>query len=594
MTLVLVIVAFMAAVVVYAAPPGRTARRALAVVALAAAATLALQRAWAPAAVMALAGGGAAWQLLTIRPTPVMSFNILATRMVLGVAAAALTLVATGATHFDGAPTPVIVLGFGLVTLGAARYAGVEKAGEGPARAGALFFFGLALLFAQTRGPASGVASALLSTAAVAWVTSSCRPAAAHPASSWRSRKTDAIRLFGVALVQGVVVAALPASGAVAGLAWQLAPAARGWLFLQGLGMVAIGLLGLVRIRVPSARTAAGLALVGIPLAGFGDFSVWLVAWSLLPALLGWGGQAAWFADRRACLLLAAPLALGQLALSAGLAAGPLARAEGVVLAASFGLLLGTFPRRGSLQAAGVAGRPHALAWWLLAVPPLMASLSNLSLLAGRAGGAPYFRTVLGLLGVLTALTAAVEGVLEPDLRRLADHAGRVAVGLVLVGMASMRPDGVAGAVLLGIDLLLGRALLVALAELTERRRGRAELEYLAEALPAQARVRGALLVGIAALSGAPPFVGFAARLLVYRAGFDTNWPITVLAVAAGALWFYAMARVLVAASILPPRTRAVRVSRSALALAWLPAATALVGGVQPGRLARWLAGLGG
>jgi multicomponent Na+:H+ antiporter subunit D len=223
-----------------------------------------------------------------------------------------------------------------------------------------------------------------------------------------------------------------------------------------------------------------------------------------------------------------------------------------------------------------------------------MATLSNLALLAGRAGGAPYFRTVLALLGVLTALTAAVEGVLEPDLRRLADHAGRVAVGLVLVGMASMRPDGVAGAVLLGIDLLLGRALLVALAELTERRTGRAELEYLAEALPAQARVRGALLVGLAALSGAPPFVGFAARLLVYRAGFDTEWPIAVLAVAAGALWFYAMARVLVAASVLPPRTRAVRVSRSALVLAWLPAAAALVGGVQPGRLARWFAGLGG
>lgn len=594
MMLFLVVVGFMAAVIAYVAPPGRTARRALAIVAVAAATTLALQWMWAPAAFMALAGAAAAWQLRAVRPAPLLSFNTLALRLALGVAAAALTLIATGATHFHAAPAPVVALGFGLVTLGAARYAGAEAVGEGPARAGALFFFGLALLFAQARVPASAVISPMLSVAALAWVAGCCRPAGAHAEANWRWRKTDAARLFGVALLQGLAVIALPASGAVAGLAWRLAPAARGWLLLQGLGLVAIGLLGLVRIRVPSVRAAAGLALLGIPLAGFGDFSVWLVGWSLLPALLAWGGHSTWFADRRACLLLAAPLAFGQLALSAGLPAGPLARAEGVVLAASFCLLLGTFPRRGSLQETSGAGRPHALAWWLLAVPVLMATLPNLSVLANRPGGTPYFRTVLALLGALTALVAAVEGVFEPDLRRLADHAGRVALGLILVGMASMRPDGVAGAVLLGIDLVLGRSLLVVLAELTERRTGRTELEYLPEALPAQARVRGALLAGLAALSGAPPFVGFAARLLVYRAGFDSDWPTAVMAVAAGALWFYAMTRVLVAAAVLPPRPRAARVSRWALALAWLPAAAAVLGGVQPGRLALWLAGPGG
>jgi NADH:ubiquinone oxidoreductase subunit 2 (subunit N) len=97
----------------------------------------------------------------------------------------------------------------------------------------------------------------------------------------------------------------------------------------------------------------------------------------------------------------------------------------------------------------------------------------------------------------------------------------------------------------------------------------------------------------LAALAGAPPSIGFAARLLIFGAAFTHSWPTAVLALAASALWLYAALRAIVMVAVLPPRSRAPAVSRTSLALAWAPAVLGLSAGLQPARLARWLFGVG-
>lgn len=573
---------------VYAARPGLVAGLALAGLALLGAASLAARGFWAPG--LALAGGGvvAGW-LLPNHPKPAsLTFQQLVQRLALAVVVAAVGGWVAIGWRAAAEVNLAVVAGLTVALLGAGRLAGPRDP-DGSARGGALFLCGTVLMCGHAGRIAWPAAAVALSACIPIWVWGTTSSPAERPAVM-SGRQSAA--LSALAVTQGLLVTFLPADS-VGGL-FRFSPAARGLLVLQAAGLLAVALLARFRAPVPPLSVVLLLDGAAVLLTGLENPQLWLAAWVILLALLRPpSGDAA--ASRDAGILLAGVVVLAEVFAVGNipdLPAGWL-RAAGLAIGGGIALLLGAFPRLTPWHAG--TGRPYSLgvAWWLLVQPALLATLLQAVPLIGQAGGAALFQAMLAGLGALTALLAAAEAVLEGDLRRLMEHSGRVTIGLALVGIASLRPTGIAGALLISIDIVLSRALFTAVGEIAARRTGSADLEHLPDALPPQPRLRGALLAGLAALAGVPPSVGFAARLLIFGAAFTHSWPTAVLALAASALWMYAALRVIVMVAVLPPRSRAGAVGRGTVALAWVPAALALTAGLQPARLARWLFGVG-
>lgn len=576
------------ALAVYAAPSGRGAGPALAGVALLGGASLAIRGFWVPA--LPLAGGGvlAGWLLREMAKPGRPTFQQLLLRLAL-----ALSAVAVGGSVAIGWRAPgdlslALAAGSTVALLGAARLAG-PRGPEGSARAGALLLCG-AILVCGHAGQIAWLAGVLALSASIPiWVRSATPFRSARPAGMSAGHSAT---LCALAVAQGALALALPAASLDGVIRYSTS--ARGLIVLQAAGLLAIALLA--RLRAPAPPLAVVLLLDGaaLLLTTLGNPLLWLTTWVLLLAVLRLApGDPP--ADRDAAILLASVVVIAEVLVGSNIAEVPAGwlRAGGFAIGGGLALLLGAFPRLAPGH--GSAGHPHLMGvtWWLLIQPALLASLLQAVPIIGQVGGAAGIQALLAGLGALTALLAAGEAVLEGDLRGLMEHSGRVTIGLALVGIASLRPAGIAGALLISIDLLLSRGLFTALAEIASRRTSSTSLERLPDALPAQPHLRGALLAGLAALAGAPPSIGFAARLLIFGAAFTHSWPTAVLALAASALWLYAALRAIVMVAVLPPRSRARAVSRTSLALAWAPAVLGLSAGLQPARLARWLFGVG-
>ncbi len=579
--------AVLAGLVLYAGPGGRATRLALMALGLTGAASLGLRGFVWPAIATALGGAAGAWLLTGDRERAATTFTHLVVRLGVAFAAVVLSLWVV-AFVLGGNPSLAVAGGVLVLSLGLAGCVAPQDAG-GSTRAGALLLSGVLLVAGHAGALALPLPAAVAGVTLPLWVaTSATRPS--PPRRSWRFTRSAGAWLVGAALAEAAAAVALPSAVQVAGITLHYPSPARGLLVLQAAGLVAITLFGAFDFPVPRPQAILAISLGALALSGLSDPAPWLAVWVGVLALLPFTSTAEGAASRRALLLLGAAVVGGELLATngvPGLALGTQAKAAGVAIGAGMALLLGAFPRGGPLA----RGRASA-AWWLIVQPALLATLLQIIPLAGRAGASALLQALLASLGAFTALLAAGEAVIETRLDRLAECAGRFAMGLMLVGIASLRPGGIAGALLLGIDVLLARGLFTALGQIARRATESEALDRLPDAVAGQPRLRGAWLVGLAAVAGIPPFVGFSARLLIFRAAFDQSWPIALLAVAASAMWLYAVLRLAVLAAVLPPRVRAQRFAAGPFVLAWAPAAIALATGMQPARLTRWLFGL--
>ena len=137
-------------------------------------------------------------------------------------------------------------------------------------------------------------------------------------------------------------------------------------------------------------------------------------------------------------------------------------------------------------------------------------------------GGTP----VLGLLmtlGLMSALLGAIMALAQDDLKRLLAYDTISQVGIIVVGLATANPSGVAGAAYHLINHALFKSLLFLSAGAIVHRTGitkLSEMGGLARHMPA---IAAAFLLGVASIAGVPPFNGYVSVDLIHQGLLDDH-----------------------------------------------------------------------
>lgn len=130
---------------------------------------------------------------------------------------------------------------------------------------------------------------------------------------------------------------------------------------------------------------------------------------------------------------------------------------------------------------------------------------------------APWLKTVLMVIGGITILAAVLMAMIQHNLKRLLGFHAVSQVGYMVLGIGTGLPVGIAGGLFHMVNNALYKSGLFLMAGNVERYSGSAELEDLgglARRLP-WTFVGGVVLA--LAISGVPPFNGFASKWLVYQ-----------------------------------------------------------------------------
>jgi multicomponent Na+:H+ antiporter subunit D len=128
-------------------------------------------------------------------------------------------------------------------------------------------------------------------------------------------------------------------------------------------------------------------------------------------------------------------------------------------------------------------------------------------------------RPVLGLLTVLGCISAVVGAALalaQDDLKRLLAYDSISQMGILLVGFATARTKGVAGAVYHLIDHSLFKALLFLCAGAVVHATGLTKLSEMGDLARVMPVVTVGFVVGVAAIAGVPPFNGYVSLGLIH------------------------------------------------------------------------------
>ncbi len=138
--------------------------------------------------------------------------------------------------------------------------------------------------------------------------------------------------------------------------------------------------------------------------------------------------------------------------------------------------------------------------------------------------GALPLNTILGWIGVLTALFATLFAVFQEDAKRLLAYSSVGQVGYILLGLAAMSHLGWAAALWHTLNHLLFKGLLfLAVAGVVYRTgtRNMYEMGGLIKRMPFSFV---SVMMGIIALSGVPPLTGFGGKWLLYEALIEKGW----------------------------------------------------------------------
>ncbi len=210
----------------------------------------------------------------------------------------------------------------------------------------------------------------------------------------------------------------------------------------------------------------------------------------------------------------------------------PLVTAIGLLYVVSIGMKAAMFPLMNWLPAAY-----HVPPTTMMAVfGALLTKVGFYVLLrvVGAVFGAeshPLLFDLLLVTGAFTALVGAAGTLSEPDLRKVGSYVVIGGIGFLLVAMSIGTAGGLAAASAYAAHSMLATCLLLLALGIVIRRTGHTQLSQVRGMLNGHPMLAIAVMIGIFALIGLPPFSGFWPKLMVVRAGLEAGGAGTVAVV---------------------------------------------------------------
>ncbi len=129
----------------------------------------------------------------------------------------------------------------------------------------------------------------------------------------------------------------------------------------------------------------------------------------------------------------------------------------------------------------------------------------------------PAMNQILMGIGCATIITTVMMALVQDDFKRMLGYNAVSQVGYMVLGIGTGNPIGIAGAMFHMFNHTLYDANLFFAAGAVEEKTGSTNLNHLGGLVKAMPLVFVAFLVGTFAISGVPPFNGFASKWMVYQ-----------------------------------------------------------------------------
>lgn len=151
--------------------------------------------------------------------------------------------------------------------------------------------------------------------------------------------------------------------------------------------------------------------------------------------------------------------------------------------------------------------------------------------------GAFAIGTMLAALGLVTMVLGALMALAQRDLKRLLAYSGISQIGYILLGVGLGTVLGIQGGLFHLLNNAIYKTMLFMIAGAIVYRVGTSDMDQLG-GLWKNMPVTGTLFaVGALAISGVPPFNGFASKWTIYVAGIEAGQPVfTIIALITSAL----------------------------------------------------------
>ena len=148
----------------------------------------------------------------------------------------------------------------------------------------------------------------------------------------------------------------------------------------------------------------------------------------------------------------------------------------------------------------------------------------------------PAVRGIVMALGAITIIGAVMMALVQHNLRRLLGFHAVSQVGYMVLGVASGTVVGIVGGLFHMLNNAIYKACLFLTAGAAERRTGQRELSEMGGLAKAMPLTFAAAVVSALAISGVPPFNGFASKWMVYQGLIESGadggylWAIALVA----------------------------------------------------------------
>jgi formate hydrogenlyase subunit 3/multisubunit Na+/H+ antiporter MnhD subunit len=225
------------------------------------------------------------------------------------------------------------------------------------------------------------------------------------------------------------------------------------------------------------------------------------------------------------------------------------------------------------------AASDHAPASVLALLPAAIDKLLGIYLLVRLATGIFALNQAMSVLlmaiGAVTILAAVLLAMVQHNLRRLLAYHAVSQVGYMVLGIGTLTPIGVAGALFHLLNNSLYKNCLFLCAGAVEQKAGTTELSELGGLGRAMPVTFTACLIASLAISGVPPFNGFVSKWFVYQGVIQTgsrySFIFLVAAMFGSALTLASFVKVLYSLFLGPPTARTQGVKGEVSAAMFIP-----------------------
>jgi len=133
----------------------------------------------------------------------------------------------------------------------------------------------------------------------------------------------------------------------------------------------------------------------------------------------------------------------------------------------------------------------------------------------------PWLKLVLLIIGVITIIAAVLMALMQHNYKKLLGYHAVSQVGYMVIGFGLGTPIGIAGSIFHMINNALYKCGLFLTAGSVEKRTGKEDLEEVGGLSGAMPLTFIAALICALAISGIPPFNGFASKWIIYQGIID-------------------------------------------------------------------------